>query len=274
MPRSAGAGDARTCRWLRGSDRFQPDPGQGDGLDRRWQLRRPLHPLWHPRARDGRRRDWHGAARRRHTLYRHVPRLHRLPAAGPANGRDYAPAGHLHPDAQLDRPRGGWPNRISRSSNWQACARCPTFMSTGRPTRWKRRNVGNWRCAAPTGRACWPVTAGAAGLADRHHRKPLALAADMCWPRPTVRVRRPLSPPDRKCRSPWPRGRSLARDGIAVAWSRCRAGKCSRSRTSLPCSGARRCAPHRHRSGRQLRLGTVAGTRRHLHRNDRIWCIG
>jgi transketolase len=56
------------------------------------RLFRPLHLLWHPRIRHGDGDERHGAARRRHSLWRHLPGL-----------SDYC------------RPRSGW-RRCSRSA--------------------------------------------------------------------------------------------------------------------------------------------------------------
>ena len=48
---------------------------------------RPLRPLRHPRARDGRGDERPGAAWRRHPLRRHLPGLHRLLPAAPSGCR-------------------------------------------------------------------------------------------------------------------------------------------------------------------------------------------
>ncbi len=71
---------------------------------------RPLHLLRHPRARDGRGDERHGAAWRRHPLRRHLHGVHRLlPPVDPPLGAD-GPAGHLRDDARFDRPRRGRPD--------------------------------------------------------------------------------------------------------------------------------------------------------------------
>ena len=51
------------------------------------RLRRPLHPLRHPRARHGRGDERHRAARRLHPLRRHLPRLRRLLPPGASGSR-------------------------------------------------------------------------------------------------------------------------------------------------------------------------------------------
>ena len=75
---SAGAGGAGDDRRLGRPHRLEQHPHQGDEGDRRRGLRRPLHPLRHPRARHGRRDERHGAAWRHHPLLRHVPGVLRL----------------------------------------------------------------------------------------------------------------------------------------------------------------------------------------------------
>ena len=60
---------------LTGSNNTRTKVDEGDHADR---LRRPLHPLRHPRARHGRGDERHGAARRHHPLLRHVPGVLRL----------------------------------------------------------------------------------------------------------------------------------------------------------------------------------------------------
>ena len=64
-----------------------------------------LHPLRRARARHGRRHERHGAARRHHPLFRHVPGVRRLlPAGDPACRADGA-ARHPCDDARLHRAR-------------------------------------------------------------------------------------------------------------------------------------------------------------------------
>ena len=65
--------------------------------DRR-QLRRPLHLLRHPRVRHGGGDERHGAARRRDPVWRHLPGLHRLCAAGDPPVGAAEGAGHLCDD--------------------------------------------------------------------------------------------------------------------------------------------------------------------------------
>ena len=79
-------------------------------MDFRRASRRPQHAFRHSRARHGRDHERHGAARRRHPVRRHVPRLLRLHAPGhPARGAHEA-ARDLRLHARLDRPRRGRPD--------------------------------------------------------------------------------------------------------------------------------------------------------------------
>ena len=85
-PRASGAGNDRR---LRRPHRLQQHPHQVDEGDVAERLRRPLHPLRHPRARHGRRDERHDAAWRHHPLFRHVPRvLGLLPPGDPARRAD------------------------------------------------------------------------------------------------------------------------------------------------------------------------------------------
>ena len=62
---------------------------EGHGGDVGRGLFGPLHPLRHPRARHGGGHERHGAARRHHSVFGHVPGLHRLlPALDPARRAD------------------------------------------------------------------------------------------------------------------------------------------------------------------------------------------
>ena len=78
---------ARNDRRLGRPDRLQQHQDQPDQADQRRRLRQPLYPLRHPRARHGGGHERHGAAWRRHSLWRHLPVLHRLCAAGDAARR-------------------------------------------------------------------------------------------------------------------------------------------------------------------------------------------
>ncbi len=60
---------------------------------------RPLHALRHPRARHGGDHERHRAAQGLHPLWRHVPGVHRLCAAGDPPERDHGAARHLCDDA-------------------------------------------------------------------------------------------------------------------------------------------------------------------------------
>ena len=125
----------------------------GDGERR--QLRRPLHSLRRARARHGRRRQRHGGAWRPDPIYRHLLHLHRLHAPGDPHRRDHARARDPRADARLRSALARTGRRTSRSSTWPACAPCRTSTSIARRMRWRRPSAGNWRSAAPTGRACW-----------------------------------------------------------------------------------------------------------------------
>ena len=77
----------RYARRLGRLDRLQQHQIEGhEAFDRR-RLWWPLHPLWHPRTWHGRRDERYGAAWRRHSLWRHLPVLHRLlPPLDPSRG--------------------------------------------------------------------------------------------------------------------------------------------------------------------------------------------
>ena len=92
-------GRAGNGRRLGRSHRLQQYPHQVDEGDVGRRLFRPLHPLRHPRARHGVRHERHGAARRHHPLFRHLPGLLRLLPAGHSLGRADGQARHSHPDA-------------------------------------------------------------------------------------------------------------------------------------------------------------------------------
>ena len=99
--RSAPINDAaaRDDRRLGRPHRLEQHQDQGDQARSPRRLCRPLYLLRHPRIRHGRRDERHGAARRRHPLWRHLPGLLRLlpprdPPVGAAAG-----ARHLCDDA-------------------------------------------------------------------------------------------------------------------------------------------------------------------------------
>ncbi len=98
-PRSAhrrGAGNGRRIGRSRG---IQQHAAQGHGGLHGGESGRPLHPLRRPRARHGVRHERHGAAWRHHPLFRHLPGVLRLCAAGDQARRADGPAGHpcAHP---------------------------------------------------------------------------------------------------------------------------------------------------------------------------------
>ena len=72
-------------------------------LQRR-EPRRPQHPLRRSRARHGRHHERHGAARRHHSVRRHVPDLRGLHAARHSPRGAHAAARDLRLHARLDRP--------------------------------------------------------------------------------------------------------------------------------------------------------------------------
>ncbi len=85
--------DQRACgeddRRLGRSYRLQQHAHQSDEGDRARRLHGPFRALRHPRARHGGRHERAGAAWRRHSLFRHVPRFLRLlPSRDPARGAD------------------------------------------------------------------------------------------------------------------------------------------------------------------------------------------
>ena len=110
-------------------------------LDRR-QLRRPLHLLRHPRIRHGRGDERHGAARRRHPLWRHLPGVHRLCAPGDPPVGAAAGAGHLRHDPRFDRAwRGRADPPADRASAEPARDAGPADLPPGRRGR-DRRMLG------------------------------------------------------------------------------------------------------------------------------------
>ena len=123
--------------------------GHGPHCARR--LRRPLHPLRHPRARHGRGHERHRAAWRLHSLWRHVPGLRRLCARRDAAVGADGPAGHLCHDARLDRPWRRRPDasadRASGDAARDAQHRCVP------PGRYHRDGGMLGACAASTGPA-------------------------------------------------------------------------------------------------------------------------
>ena len=72
------AAAARDDRRLGRPDRFEQHQNKGPEASDERGLFRPLHLLRHPRVRHGRGDERHGAARRRHPLWRHLPDLLRL----------------------------------------------------------------------------------------------------------------------------------------------------------------------------------------------------
>ena len=101
---------ARNGRRFGRPHRLEQHPPEGHEGDVGRRLRRPLHPLRHPRARHGRRDERHGAASRRHPVFGHVPGVRRLlPPLDPARRAD-GRARDPRDDARLDRARRGRPD--------------------------------------------------------------------------------------------------------------------------------------------------------------------
>ncbi len=110
--------DRRLGRSHRLQQHQDQEPGAADGA----QLRRPLHLLRHPRVRDGRGDERNGAARRRHSLWRDVPGLHRLRAPRDPPVRSAERPRHLRHDPRLRSDSARMVRPTSRSSICRACA--------------------------------------------------------------------------------------------------------------------------------------------------------
>ena len=149
---AGGAGDDRR---LRRPDRLEQHPRQGhDGALGR-QLRRPLHPLRHPRARHGGGDERHGAAWRRHSVFRHLPGVLRLCAPGDPPRRADGRARHPRHDARLDRAGRGRPDPPAGRAS-RGAARDPEHPGVPPVRRGRDRRVlaAGARSARPR-RACW-----------------------------------------------------------------------------------------------------------------------
>ena len=88
------------------------------------QLRRPQLPLRHPRARDGRDPQRHGAGQGP-ALRLGLPDLQRLRPAADPPGRDHGDPGHLRLHARLDRRRRGRPDAPADRAARRRCGRSP-----------------------------------------------------------------------------------------------------------------------------------------------------
>ena len=110
LAKSAGAarrGVAQPGRRLGRPDRLERHAGQGATARHGGRFFRQLHPLRRARARHGGGHERHRAAWRPRPLWRHVPRLRRLFAAGdPARRADGHPR-RPRDDARFDRARRG-----------------------------------------------------------------------------------------------------------------------------------------------------------------------
>ena len=89
---------------------------------------RPQHALRRSRARDGRYRRGHGAARRAHPLHCYVPHLLRLHAPADAAGRADGAASHLRVHPRLRRPRRGRPDSPAGGAVAGSCAPSRTSL--------------------------------------------------------------------------------------------------------------------------------------------------
>ena len=140
---------------------------KGDAELQSGAARRPQHPLRHPRARDGRHHERHGAARRDHPVRRHLPRLHRLHAAR-------HPARRAHEAARASTSSRTTPSgsartapRTSRSSSSPRCGASRTWSCSARPTRTRPPRRGAWRIKHRTGPVALVLTRQKLPLIDR-----------------------------------------------------------------------------------------------------------
>ena len=168
---------------------FQSHAHQGHRLDRARRFLRALHPLRHPRIRHERGDERHRAARRVHSLRRHVPRLLRLCARrDPPLGADGHPR-HLCADPRFDRRRRGRADapagRASRGAARDAEPHRVPPVRRGRDRRMlgararpRRSTLRRSRCR---GRTCRRLRTSCG-------RQPERRAAPMSSARPTARA--------------------------------------------------------------------------------------
>ena len=97
-------------------------------------LARPLHQLRRARVRHGRDHERHRAARRLHSLRRHLPHLHRLRAQRAAHGGADEAARDLRLHARLDRPRRGRPDAPAGRARREPAADPAAWTSGARAT--------------------------------------------------------------------------------------------------------------------------------------------
>ena len=214
--RSHQPGAARHGRRLGRPHRLeQHQDGLAEGQHAR-RRHRPLRLLRHPRARDGRGHERHGAARRHHPLRRHLPGVHRLlPALDPSRGAD-GPARDLRHDPRFDRSRRGRPDpSAGRASGRAARHSRPAGDAAGRhdrdgrvlaararieedADRHRARRARTCRpCATPAtatsaraGRTSWRATLPPRSGSSRRARKPTSHSARaIFWPRTASRRR-------------------------------------------------------------------------------------
>ena len=116
---------------------------------------RRLHPLRRARVRHGRDHERHRAARRLHSVRRHVPRVLRLRAQRAAHVRADAACARSTCSRTTPSASARTGRRISRSSTSRACALIPN-MHLWRPCdAVETRSRGARRSSARTGRRCW-----------------------------------------------------------------------------------------------------------------------
>ena len=130
---------------------------QGQGPERGPPRRfcRPLHPLRRARARHGGGDERHRRAWRAHSLWRHVPVLHRLlPPVDPLVGV-HEPRRHLCDDPRFDRARRGRADPSAGRASGGVARDPRALLFTARPTRSRPPNAGRWRCIGATRPRCW-----------------------------------------------------------------------------------------------------------------------
>ena len=175
--RSLRAAAAGTDRRLGRPRAFQPDAVEGQQVGRQRRSQRQLRLLRRARIRDDRDQQRPGAARRLHSVRRHLPGVQRLRAQRRAHERADGRARDPRLHARLDRPGRGRPDAPADRAPG---ARCATS-----------RNNDVWRpCDAVESAVCWR----AAIERQRRPELPGVLAPE---PARTSRATRSRSPTSR-----------------------------------------------------------------------------
>ena len=225
--REPDPGAAGNGRRLGRPHRLQQHAHQIDEGDERGRLFRPLHPLRRARARHGRRHERHGAARRHHPLFRHLPGVLRLlPPGDPARRAD-GQARHPRHDARLHRAGRGRPDPSAGRASGRAArdsqsARVPPLRRGGD----RRMLAARARSEKPPERAGADTAEPAAAQPEFPRHATAAPPAPTRSRRPTARrgfdLRHRLGSRDRG------RGEKAARPRAAFprAWCRCPASSC------------------------------------------------